>query len=423
MSKINKVMASMLPGPLKTVTERFGFGSVVKLLAVMGGGYLKDALWLMSRGHFREGLNFLYVKAFVPTGEGAGAAAYILGGNRLIYKYPQLAPYPRYIEVEVTTVCNKKCIMCEHTHWKPGEQEKRHLSLDEFKKIVSNFPDLKWINATGEGSAFLNKDYIEMLQYLSERNTSVYFVDHLEEISDDVIERLVKMRVKGIYISFDAATKETYEKIKVGCDFDRVISNLEKLFWVKKRLKSPFPEINYRFVLNSLNIKESPDFLDIVNRLGGRKTHGFSSRIDYCGLLGFPGIKQYEPGPIPDEVTNSIHEKARKYNLFVTISHAEAANNPPIHKCLGWMEPYIMMGGYCQPCCGVMMSNKRPWLRERAFGNINEQSFEEIWNSERYREFRRHVNNPRLPAPRYCSDCRAYSARERVEKYGVAEDL
>lgn len=88
------------------------------------------------------------------------------------------------MEIEVTTVCDKQCIFCEHTFWKKEEQESRHLSFEEFKFIAGQFPVLRWVNLTGEGSAFLNKDYFKMISYLREKyDTAIYLVDHLSDIN------------------------------------------------------------------------------------------------------------------------------------------------------------------------------------------------------------------------------------------------
>ena len=58
--------------------------------------------------------------------------------------------YPQYIEVETTTTCNLKCTICEHTYW---DEPNRHMTLEQFKYIIAQFPDLKWMGMTGIGVA------------------------------------------------------------------------------------------------------------------------------------------------------------------------------------------------------------------------------------------------------------------------------
>ena len=66
------------------------------------------------------------------------------------------------MEIEVTTRCNLKCIICEHTYW---DEPNRDMSFEQFKGIVDQFPKLKWIGLTGIGESFINKDFMKMLRY------------------------------------------------------------------------------------------------------------------------------------------------------------------------------------------------------------------------------------------------------------------
>jgi radical SAM protein with 4Fe4S-binding SPASM domain len=82
-----------------------------------------------------------------------------------------------------------------------------------------------------------------------------------------------------------------------------------------------------------------------------------------------------------------------------------------------------MMGGYVISCCNTLMSNNRTFLKEHSFGNLFEQSFKDIWYSDRYKRFRKTVNNPKCKVPIICTGCRAYDFSERAKKYGVDKEL
>jgi MoaA/NifB/PqqE/SkfB family radical SAM enzyme len=419
------VKSKILPGGGLVGTQQLlGRFYIWKWILRIVWNYKRTVFYLLRKKGLRATLKFLYVKIFVPTGEGSGGAIYFLIGW-LIRRFPNLAPYPRYIEMEMTTICDKRCVLCEHTYWKPGDQEFRHLTLTEFKEYVDQFPDLKWVNLTGEGSAFLNPEYIEMLKYLKSKNIPIFLVDHLADLDKKIIEELVKIGIDGIYVSMDGATKETYEKIKVGCNFDQVIENIRYLIRMKKKYKSPIPELCFRFVITTLNFQEIPDFVDLVASLGTKKDLGDGTRIDFCGLLNFKEIEYLNIKHIPSDILKRLVEKQKKYDMFILFAHAEAIGmeNAPIESCICWMEPYIMMGGYALPCCAVLMANNRPWLREHAFGNLNEKHYREIWDSSRYRKFRATINNPKAPVPLFCAGCRAYDTKERIKKHSIDKDL
>ncbi|MBI3814823.1 MAG: SPASM domain-containing protein [Nitrospinae bacterium] len=386
------------------------------------GGFIRDFRsfsYLLKHFKLKEFINFYYTKALVPTGEGSQKWFYHLGLSNLIQKFPDKAPLPRFFEIETTTVCNKKCFICEYLYWQKDAQVKRHLSLDEFKHIVNQFPDIRWINMTGEGSSFLNKDYTSMLKYLWEKHkTSIWLVDHLSDISFETLKKDVFPYVQGIYVSIDAATKKTYELIKIGCDYENVINNLKDIIKYKQTNRTPFPHLSFRYVILTENMHEMPLFLDLLNSIAKPNEWGGSSSIvEFAGLLYFPEIYSHYLSGIPLDILKELLK--RKNGIEFRFSHAEERRNPPIECCIAWMEPYIMMPGYVLPCCSVLMSNKRPFLREYSFGNLFEKDFKEVWRGDYYAKFRKMVVDPCAPVPKICAGCRAYRTEHRIKEYGI----
>lgn len=417
--KEKNLLFKFIPGGLYTTIKLFGSFYLLKLVLKSIYEYTLTFLYLLFTRGFRQAYSFFYTKMFVPTGEGAGAGIYFLF-NSLIRKYPVLAPFPKYIEIEVTTICPRKCIMCEHTYWK--DQEEKHLSFNEFKHIVDNFTPIHWLQLTGEGSAFTNPDYIKMLEYAKEKKASLYLVDSFDMINEDIMRKIIELKLEGIYISIDASTKEIYEKIRIGCSFDRVLRNVKRFLELKREYKSLLPEVSFRYTLLQPNINDVPGFVEIVGKLD-KKAMGMGGRLDFVGNLEFNETKNLTVNKIPNEIINKTMASAKKYGVNVFFSHIETKKNPCINQCIAWLEPYVMMGGYVLPCCSILMSNKRETLRKHAFGNINEKSMKEIWKSERYKKFRRSVNDSKSKVPFLCSLCRSYDFNERRDKYGIDEEL
>lgn len=410
--------AKLLPGGIFTTARAFGGKELASRMVRMAWACRRPFFELLKTRGPTAAYNYFYTKTFVPVGEGAGAAAYFALGP-ILRKHPHLAPFPRYIEIETTTICDKVCIHCEHTYWK--DQEERHLSFEEFKSIITQFPDLRWAHLTGEGSAFLNKDYIKMLAWLKERDIAVYLVDHFGDLDEEILRELIRLKINGIYISVDGATKETYEKIRVGCDFDKAVGNIRRLLELKHQQKALLPEINFRYVILSENVHEMPQFLDLVDSFGDRTYWGGDVRVGYVGNLEFEQIRHLSVDTIPKETYDQVIARKAELGLNVFLSHIEKRRNPSIGQCICWLEPYILMGGHVLPCCTVLLSNRRSFLRKHAFGNVHEQSMSEIWNSERYKRFRWLVNKPDQPVPIFCVGCRVFDTEERVERYGIEE--
>ncbi|MEW5761021.1 MAG: radical SAM protein [Candidatus Thermoplasmatota archaeon] len=374
--------------------------------------YKKSIKFLLRKEGLRSVYNFLFVKWFVVD-EG-GHMEFL---KPIITMFPSFASYPFKIEVEHTTVCDKKCIICEHTYW---DEKSETITIEQFKKIIDQFPGLKWMNITGEGSGFLNKDFLKMIEYARAKKISVNFVDEFDFIDEGKTKKLIELGVNCIWCSMDGATKETYEKIKVGCNFDRVLENIKTLIRLKKEIGTPFPVICFRFVVNKLNFHEMPKMVELVHSLGDL---GEGSTLDFVGLLSFKEIEHLYMPEIPKDIFATTIKKAKEFGMKVAFSHGEESKLPPVEFCGAWHEPYIMIGGYVLPCCAVLMSNKREFLRKYAFGNLLEKPFKEIWYSERYRKFRKMVVKKNEKIPILCAGCRAYNTREREEKYGISTEI
>ena len=384
--------------------------------------YRRTIWYLLRKKGVRSCYKFLFIKSFVMAGgEGTGNWIGCCIGP-VLNLFPQLTaklvPYPFNIEIEITNRCNKKCIICEHTYW---NEQNRDLSFEDFKKIVDQFPKLKWVNLTGEGDAFLNKDYLKMIEYLKAKDIPVFLVDSFDLINEDIARELINLGVDGIWISWDGATKETYEKIKAGCSFERSLNNIKKLIELKKKMNSPIPELCFRYVVTTLNVHEMPKFVELVHSLGDRDSLGDGSGVEFAGLLVFDEVKHLVVEEIPEGILRATIKKAKELDVYVGFAHASKSKLPPLERCRAWSEPYIMMGGYVLPCCAVLQNNDRDLLRKYSFGNILETSFMEIWYSERYKKFREMIPNRREKVPILCKGCRAFNTKYREECYGVIE--
>lgn len=349
---------------------------------------------LLKRKDYKSFYSYIWSRACVQN-VGPGLPHF------LYRRFPQIVPYPREIEVEVTTRCHLKCRHCEHTYW---NEENKDRSFEEFKYIVDQFPDLKWINTTGEGTAFLNKDFIKILKYIKSKGIFVKFVESFDRFKINEMEDIIKLGVERIICSMEGATKKTYEEIRVGASFDRVINNLIMFHELKKKMNSPLPEISFRYVLMRNNYHEFPDFMRLVKKLG------VGNSINVVDTLDFKEIRDLSI----QSNKNYLKELARIANENqLDIPFGPTITRRPITMCTAWTQPYIMMGGYVLPCCAVLMSNRRDFLRKHAFGNILEKPFKEIWYSPEYVSFRLSVPRKKGPLHPFCVDCRAFDTLER----------
>ncbi len=318
--------------------------------------------------------------------------------------YPILNYYPCMIEVEPTTRCNLRCVMCEHTYWK---EKPRDLSFEEFKRIIDQFPGLKWICMTGIGEGFVNKDYIKMLRYLKSKKIYVELFDNFYFLNEKIITELVDMGIDRILPSIESATKKTYEKIRRGSDFEKVVKNIKFLINLKKKRNLIFPEMDFHFITNKLNIHEVPLFIDFVHSLDPD-----IKKVSFTNVLhSFKEVEHLLLDDIPQQIIDEAEKRAKKYGITVGWhANIEGENlRPPINDCTFWSIPFIFATGHVNICCAGNEANKREFQKKYSFGNILEKPFKEIWNSPEYKNAIKIIRQGKCPIQ--CSTCTTFNRR------------
>ncbi len=314
----------------------------------------------------------------------------------LKYLFPCTVPYPPFIEVEVTTKCNLKCRMCEHTYWKEPQID---MSFEQFKWIIDQFPRLKWIGLTGIGESFLNPDFMKMVKYVKSKGVYIELFDTFFFLDEQKIRRLVELGLDRLILSMDGATKETYEKLRVNSNFDKVIANIRNFVRIKREMNSVFPQLDVYFIVNKENVNEVPQYIDLAHEIG------IDGIIRFTALLhSFKEIKDMAID-IPDKIVEEATKRARKYGMSI----AWNKNVPPMRErrkisdCTDWIMPFIFVTGHVISCCATNEANSRELQKKHSFGNIFETPFKEIWDSQKYREFRKAVHDGKVPPQ--CTGC------------------
>lgn len=327
-----------------------------------------------------------------------------LRDNKLFRAVTRMEKYPRMIEVETTTACNLRCVMCEHTYW---DYPAKVMTLEQFKHIIDQFPNLYWIGMTGIGSSFLNKSFPDMLEYVKSKDVIVELYDHFNDINYHQIDHIVRLKLDRLIFSLDAATEETYSKIRPGASFDRVINNIKTLIRRKKELRCPFPQVSFHYIVSKENVSEMPLFVDLVHSLTGRDNIGvmFSILLD-----AFKEVKELEVPNVPEEIRQEVARLARKYRIKVDWSKTQREKLPISH-CTEWTQPFILVDGSVIPCCATNEHNRREFQIKTSLGNVFEDNFTSIWQSERYRDFRAKIKSNRVPPA--CNRCPIYDVSNR----------
>ncbi len=354
-------------------------------------------------GKFREIYNMFWV---YPLWWNRKTASFLL--NKL---FPKLGVdlFPPFLEIESTTVCNLKCVCCEHTYWK---EPSKNMSFEQFKKIFDDFGKPKWIGLTGIGSSYLNKDYHKMLAYAKSKGTIIEVFDHFAHFkNDDEIKELIEIGPDFQFISTYGASKKSFEKVCVGSDYNKIEKNLQTFVKLKKQMKKKFPILNFHYIITSKSKDELLDFLDFV--------HSLNTEIGE--ILVTPMLHSFKEAEkyaieIDNNYVEEVRERAQKYKIPITVNmcakqEAEGLEKKPeIRNCKEYIMPFIFVTGHVTPCCGQNEANAREWQKKMSLGNALEKPFREVWYSPEYVKMRKIIRENKVP--KECILCPAYNLNQ-----------
>ncbi len=351
--------------------------------------------WLFVRRDLSNAYSYLWATLFSRD---AGLALL----DPLYRVFPSLAGYPKQMEIEITTHCHLRCEMCEHTYW---DEKPTHMTFEEFKKIVDQFPRLKWIGMTGIGSSFLNRDYMRMLEYMKKhRKVFVEFFDHFHLLNEEISRRCIELGINKIWVSLENARKETYNAYRKGSDFDTVVKNIWSMVRLKRQMGSPIPELWFHFIINKHNMDEMKDYVDLVAEFADYE-RGFSAPLIYwTNMLTFDEVSHLSISPTKEWI-EEVEQYCKKKKVFYVFNE-NVVCNVPMRNCVKWTEPFVLVSGHIQPCCALNEANQRQYQREKAFMNCLDGDFRQWWYSEKRKEYLKTLRGGGLPE--ICKYCHIY---------------
>lgn len=98
----------------------------------------------------------------------------------------------------------------------------------------------------------------KILIYANEKQIEITIGNgtNFNDVSNEILELLVKTQVKFINISLDGASQEIYSIYRQKGNFDKVINNIKKLNEYKKKYNSKYPELQWQYIIMEHNLKE-----------------------------------------------------------------------------------------------------------------------------------------------------------------------
>jgi len=185
---------------------------------------------------------------------------------------PYLKKYPKNIVLGIDESCNLTCPSCRSTRVSYTSGDKYERKKAVFNKVINEFFSIPHneditltLNSSGDlfGSK-ITRDFMFNFDPTPWPNLKLNVMTHGVLFTKKYWDRmhLWQNRIQTFHISFDAATEETYDKIRVGGHWPTLLENCRLIY----KQVDQFKKISIDFIVQDLNYKEIPAFIELVNR-------------------------------------------------------------------------------------------------------------------------------------------------------------
>lgn len=167
---------------------------------------------------------------------------------------------PLSISVDITNVCNLKCLHCYNSS---GAQRNNELNRDELKSVFRQIAEMKTSYVCLCGGETLCCPYVfELIKILNGNTGSINMVSNGFLISAEIVKELKNSGLNMLQISVDGLTAIEHDTFR-GCQgsFERAINAIE--LCVKYRLT-----VSVACCPNKLNFNSISELIDYCYQLG-----------------------------------------------------------------------------------------------------------------------------------------------------------
>ena len=180
----------------------------------------------------------------------------------------ELRSTPTSLGIDMYGVCNVKppCVYCDWDHAKRQEQDNVEVpfNLDTLGEYGAFFDSAASLINCSIGEPFMMKDFDALLDAFGDGNKLVEMTTNGQILTDRNIRKLLGRRIE-LYVSLDAATAETYAKLRNNT-FDRILNNLRRLIDAKGG-RGGLPRIHLVFMPMKVNVHELEPFVKLCAEL------------------------------------------------------------------------------------------------------------------------------------------------------------
>jgi radical SAM protein with 4Fe4S-binding SPASM domain len=282
--------------------------------------------------------------------------------------------YPLAVSIEPTNRCNLHCPECPS-----GQTEltraSGNMGFDLFTKVIDQLAhSLNYLTLYFQGEPYLNPNFHRFIAYARSKKIYVSTSTNGHFLTPESAMKTVSSGLNRLVISLDGTDAPVYRSYRVGGSFEKVIEGIGTLARIRRESGSRTPKIVVQFLVLKSNQHQIRDIKKLGKELGADWVSVKSAQFN-----------DFRSG-------NPMIPEIRKYSRYEPTGETDSAKGPlfriksdlPRHCFRMWSSCVITWDGKVVPCC---YDKDARYL----LGDLQKDSFSQIWKSERYDQFRQKI--------------------------------
>lgn len=308
---------------------------------------------------------------------------------------PTVDSDPVCLYLETTNRCNLLCTTCPRTF--EALEPPADMSWDLFTSIVDQFPKIERVVLHGVGEPMLVRGLPRMIRYLKDRGTYVLFNTNGTLLDQRRGAALIEAGLDELRVSLDAAEPVAFKLVRGRDMFARIVRNVRAFTAMQRAQGIVAPQVSLWLTGLKETLAELPAFVSLAHEIGVGEV--YLQRLVYFadgqGLARSGSALFEQLDGEESRLIREAEELARQLDIRFNASGATEPGTSLRKKDSGrpwslcrrpWTLMYFTAHGRAIPCCIAPFSMRG--YDSFTLGDATQQSLREIWNGERYQQFR-----------------------------------
>ena len=290
---------------------------------------------------------------------------------------------PITLSVEPTTACNLRCPECP-SGLRSFTRPTGTLDSSLFEKLLKQtYRDLIYLIFYFQGEPYIHPKFLEMVSEAHRHGVYTITSTNGHFLNEENARATVESGLDRLIISIDGASQAVYEQYRVGGKLDNVLQGARNVVKWKRALGANAPHI----IFQCLVVRPNEDDVDQIRHIA--KEIGVDEVV-----LKSAQLYEYENG-------HELMPRQAKFNRYRQSEdgtwNLKRKTNDECWKM--WHASLMTWDGMILPCCFDKDG-------KHSMGNINQMTFDQIWKSPTYNDFRERIREGRdqIDICRNCSE-------------------